>query len=151
MKHLFLARHGDYNNEVYGSPLTENGRQQIQRLAQTLKSIINPKSAHLVSSDRLRACQSAEILAQELGLPKDFPKLEYLLGECRDDLDNFIKLMDSRPEDALLAVGHLELTMDFPKYYAMERQGKDCLASFGIDKGKCLHMDLERQTYRVLP
>ena len=70
---LLLVRHGvtQYNTDriFMGHdpvPLSATGRQQVERLAGRLGGLLPTR---MVSSDILRARQSAEILSERLGLP----------------------------------------------------------------------------------
>lgn len=80
----FIIRHGQAENniqEIYSSsdlgvhPLTEKGREQILKSSKGLKNNPNLKDGQgkidlIISSPFLRTKQSAEILAQELNIPK---------------------------------------------------------------------------------
>lgn len=71
---LYFVRHGEseanlrneFSNRGFKHGLTEKGRQQAQTLAQSIQSV--PVVA-VFSSPLLRACQTAEILAQTIGIP----------------------------------------------------------------------------------
>jgi 2,3-bisphosphoglycerate-dependent phosphoglycerate mutase len=62
---LYLVRHCQSSGQAPDAPLTPLGRQQAERLAMTLRS---HGIARIVSSPYLRACQSVEPLARDLGL-----------------------------------------------------------------------------------
>ncbi len=70
---LLLARHGqtewNLQQRIQGwtdLPLTDQGRQQAERLAETLKSY---EIRRIFASDLRRARETAEIVAQILGIP----------------------------------------------------------------------------------
>ena len=74
-KHIYIFRHGQtvWNAEgrpqgqhEYPVPLTMEGREQAQKLADKLK---DKKIKLIVSSDLLRAQQTGEIVAQALRVP----------------------------------------------------------------------------------
>ena len=74
-KHFYIFRHGQtiWNAEgrpqgqhEYPVPLTVQGREQAQKLAEKLK---DKKIKLIVSSDLLRAQQTGEIVADVLGVP----------------------------------------------------------------------------------
>ena len=74
-KHFYIFRHGQtvWNAEgrpqgqhEYPVPLTMEGREQAQKLADKLK---DKKIKLIVSSDLLRAQQTGEIVAQALRVP----------------------------------------------------------------------------------
>lgn len=77
-KHFYIFRHGQtiWNAEgrpqgqhPYPVPLTMTGREQAEQLAQKLS---DKKIKKLISSDLLRAKQTAEIVAGKLGLEVEF-------------------------------------------------------------------------------
>ncbi|MBO7556399.1 MAG: histidine phosphatase family protein [Alphaproteobacteria bacterium] len=77
-KHFYMFRHGQtiWNAEgrpqgqhQYPVPLSVTGKEQALKLAQVLK---DKKIKKIVSSDLLRARQTAEIVAQQLNVPLDF-------------------------------------------------------------------------------
>jgi len=79
-KHFYIFRHGQtiWNAEgrpqgqhEYPVPLTMEGREQAQKLAEKLK---DKKIKLIVSSDLLRAQQTGEIVAQALNIPVVFDK-----------------------------------------------------------------------------
>lgn len=77
----FILRHGEAKSnlknivscwpEKFKNPLTKKGRQEIENLAKKLK---NKKIDLIISSDLLRAKQSAEILAEKLNVKLKFDK-----------------------------------------------------------------------------
>lgn len=81
-KHFYIFRHGQtvWNAEgrpqgqhPYPVPLTMNGREQAASLAEKLA---DRKIKRLISSDLLRAAQTAEIVAGRLGLEIEYdPRL----------------------------------------------------------------------------
>ena len=79
-KHFYIFRHGQtvWNAEgrpqgqhEYPVPLTMEGREQAQKLADKLK---DKKIKLIVSSDLLRAQQTGEIVAQALRVPLEFDR-----------------------------------------------------------------------------
>jgi phosphohistidine phosphatase len=98
---LYLVRHGEA--EPAGErPLTAAGRQNVERVARAaLRGQVRPK--HIFHSGKLRAQQTAEILAQHLGQPdcRQVPGLN-----PNDDPDEANRLANSRSGD-LMFVGHL--------------------------------------------
>lgn len=66
MKHLLLARHGDYDG---GSKrLNERGREQAIRLSEAILECWGDVPLVLVTSTAPRAIDSAEAIAKRLGL-----------------------------------------------------------------------------------
>ncbi|WP_404432703.1 histidine phosphatase family protein [Microbacterium lacus] len=79
MTTLLLVRHGetDWNaaRRIQGStdiPLNDTGRQQARDAATALRGVLNELGGvvpAVVSSDLSRACETAQIIADELGVP----------------------------------------------------------------------------------
>lgn len=68
---IILIRHGesekDKNNPL--RQLTENGKKQIANAGAVLKNLMDTPDAEIISTTAPRAVQSAQILAQKLGVP----------------------------------------------------------------------------------
>ena len=75
---IYLVRHGLDDEKYIGGysnvSLTKEGISQVERLARFLKNN-NYKFEKIVSSDILRARQTSEIIARELGLEIEFNPL----------------------------------------------------------------------------
>src|SRR4051794_7225997 len=102
---LYCVRHGEAESPEVNPkrPLTANGQAEIQKLAAYLAGF-PLKIQQLLHSDKLRAVQTAEILAQELCIPKiiSSPKI---LSE-----DSTIRSMEEMlivEQDNTMLVGHL--------------------------------------------
>ncbi|MBW3000096.1 histidine phosphatase family protein [Candidatus Woesearchaeota archaeon] len=157
MKHLFVARHGDYG---FDDRLTGHGRQQFENLSKVVKHILNGATAYIISSTAPRALDSAEILVVELGLPKEFEKTPYLWSATDapleegydDDLGKLMGLVNERRDkaDSLIMVTHLEVVRDFPTYFFNAEFGGD---EYLIEphKGEAVHINLEARTHQLLP
>lgn len=64
-REIYLVRHGDY----YGQGLSPLGREQAEVAAGTLKGLLNGSGdVTLISSDRQRAVETADIIASKLDL-----------------------------------------------------------------------------------
>ena len=69
MKHLFIARHGDYSEGKDGIyRLNNSGRLQMEILGKDIKRILNNGSAKIISSTAPRALDSSDVLASQLAL-----------------------------------------------------------------------------------
>ncbi len=74
MSNFIFVRHGESQANAQkriakpDSPLTEKGKQQAQK---TASELINKKITKILCSPFLRAQQTAEIIASELGIPID--------------------------------------------------------------------------------
>ena len=80
IRHVFLVRHGQYNLDDKAHGLTELGKHQSRRTGERLRQMadgmkkdhygeIKVKWTSVTSSTLLRARETAEIIADELGLP----------------------------------------------------------------------------------
>jgi len=102
---LYCVRHGEAEcAEVNPDrPLTENGRQEVERVANYL-SDHDVKVAHVMHSTKLRAKQTAEIFAEAM-MPGHVTECDSILDEDA----NVRAVMDMIPtwSDDTLIVGHL--------------------------------------------
>jgi phosphohistidine phosphatase SixA len=151
MKHLFIIRHGDYND----NGLTDKGREQIEKIADQMKGIIDSdyKSIYLLASPALRTIQSAEIIAKKFGLEK-FEKNDLLLTrggvlelEKKLAIDNLISQYDNK--DVVAVVAHLETAAQFSFYMARKTIGTDRGLN-GPEKGEGIYFNLEAKTCQMI-
>lgn len=85
---IYFVRHGESESNLRGvfagqrenSTLTEKGKQQAKDTAQTIKSKI-PKIDRVISGPLLRTLETAEIIAQEIGFPKDKIEIDIRITE----------------------------------------------------------------------
>ena len=138
MKKLYFARHGLSELNVQGrfagrteTPLTDEGRAQTRRAGQQAKDL---GIDLIVASPLSRALETAQIIAQEIGYPKenilvhklfierDFGQLEGQKWSPDLDLDGFsdietddtlverarlaVKWLRRQPADTILVVSH---------------------------------------------
>lgn len=159
MKHLFVARHGNYG---YDNRLDNVGREQMTDLSRSIKGVLGDNSAYIVSSTAPRALDSAEVLTSQLGL-EGFEELLYLWEggdapkdayEWVRDRDKLLEVVDERTEkaDGLIVVTHFGVVRDLPHLFwnrRLEKKGEGPNRS--PEKGQAAHFDLEAQTYQILP
>ncbi len=104
---LYLLRHAHAGNPADWTaddalrPLSQKGRRQAERLGQFLADRAFAPDA-IVSSPRLRARQTAELVADALGMGVSID--ERLAGPL--DLDVLAALLDSSGGDSAVLVGH---------------------------------------------
>jgi len=102
---LYLIRHGEATPEDVNSsrPLTPKGAQDIKKIASFLAQT-DPGSISIRHSGRLRARQTAEIIAASLGPGCRVRQAENL--SPNDPVRNLIEEIGNRNTD-LMVVGHL--------------------------------------------
>lgn len=155
MKHLFIVRHGDYGRDDH---LNETGKKQMQRVGAAIREIVGD-SAYILSSTAPRGIDSAEVLAVQLGLPKDFETTEDL-WTARDspkekkfycDSELLLRMIDERRDraDGLILVSHLEICGELPGAFYQKEFGKDKYLG-SINKGQAYHIDLQTQEHRII-
>jgi len=102
---LYCVRHGEAETAEVNPdrPLTEQGQQEVKRVAQYLKGQ-DVSIAHVLHSTKLRAKQTAEIFAEVL-MPEQLTECESILDEDA----NVNQLMEVIPSwtNNTLVVGHL--------------------------------------------
>ena len=105
VKTVYLVQHGEAKSETEDPerPLTEKGKEAIESVARHLAHL-GVEVAQVVHSDRLRAKQTAELLAQYL-LPPQGVKEEKGLGPLDDPQE--AKRLIQQAEKSLMIVGHL--------------------------------------------
>jgi len=106
---LYLVRHG-IAEEISGyeddslRPLTEKGREKMQKIAQTLKDMgVAPDL--IVSSPYVRASQTASILAKELKYKAEIVYGHFLVPMGEPD-DMIGEINEKYSVDELMLVGH---------------------------------------------
>lgn len=102
---LYLVRHGEAleSNQDPLRPLSPKGRQDIEKLGRFLAHS-NLRLFHLIHSGKLRAEETAEILAQKLHFENDLESRRGL-----DPLDDVTEIKEelSHYVNDILIVGHL--------------------------------------------
>lgn len=101
---LLLVRHGQAAAHADDSsrPLTDSGRRAVGRVGKFLAGAVQP--AEVRHSTKLRAKQTAEVLARALGLDVDVREVEGL--DPIDDVRSLARELSSESRDLVL-VGHL--------------------------------------------
>ncbi len=103
--HLYLVQHGEATPEAEdpSRPLTERGREEVRRAAERAAAL-GIQVAEIRHSGKLRARQTAEILAERLSPPRGVREMEGL-GPT-DDPWLAHRAVESAREPVML-VGHL--------------------------------------------
>lgn len=102
---IYLVRHGEAVSEhVKGErPLSERGMHDVSAMAEHL-SRLEINVARIYHSDRLRAKQTAQIIAQKVRPSKGLQEVQGLAPA--DDIDTALKLIEDAGEPVMI-VGHL--------------------------------------------
>lgn len=100
---LYLARHGDYSIVKQTDMLTEKGKNEMTALANFL-SPLNLRVSHILHSGKVRAQQSAEILATGIHCDQAIQLQAGLTPN--DDVKAFANEISHWDADVLV-VGHL--------------------------------------------
>jgi phosphohistidine phosphatase len=102
---LYLIQHGEAASEQVDPrrPLTAQGREDVRRVAALLKAA-RVKPALIYHSEKLRAKQTAEIIASALAAPELIRERKGLLPQ---DALNDLAQEISRSANDLMIVGHL--------------------------------------------
>ncbi len=145
LRHLFIVRHGHYNDDG----LNDIGRQQMRVIASNIKNIVNNSSIYIMSSDVTRAVQSAEVIASELSLPKEFERSGLLFDSTDENTIKFIYEKITKAQ-ALVTVGNLDFVNSFPEIFYRKEIGEGVRIR-EISKGEAVHIDLEKRIYQILP
>ena len=135
MGQVVLVQHvqsGHHVNEMSGgwtdTPLTDFGRRQEQRI----KDILDGHEYTLVSSDLLRACQTAEIIGDRLGLPvtQNAGLREINPGEATGRTKDWVRTHRSPRTDSAYDIDHRE----FPTaqtWRQFHRRVRACMEALG--------------------
>ena len=102
---LYLVQHGEaVSKEVDPErPLSARGRQEVSKVVQFAATNCRPSAVHIHHSGKLRARQTAEILAASLGLPAPIQ----IDGLAPLDAPGLWACRCQTLEDSIMLVGHL--------------------------------------------
>ena len=109
---IYLVRHGiayepgepGYEDDTQ-RPLTEKGRDKMNKVAHVLKRLnVNPDA--ILSSPYLRARQTAEILAKELKYKKDKIEFSERLLPTSQPGPTIVEIIEKHIVEELIIVGH---------------------------------------------
>lgn len=160
MKHLFVARHGNYLRRGGEYRLDDSGVKQMESLGRDIKRILNGESVQIISSTAQRALDSSKILIAQLDL-SNFEEVPYLWSgnDAPDDsyylrpsLERVMGFVNEKKNsvDSLVMVTHLEVAGQFPSYFLKKEMSRN--EHIGeILKGQAVHFDLKEGIYQILP
>ena len=158
MKHLFIARHGEYGDD---DRIDENGIKQIDILGQEIKRIVDESSTYIITSVIARALDSSRILQAKLKSPlEEVPYISTIEDNGPTDIYEFaednnrrmmkIILEKGNKADALIILTHYEITEAFQEYFLLTKFGQKQRIT-GIEKRQAVHFNLEERTYQIIP
>ena len=105
MRWVYLVQHGEAKpeHEDPSRPLTERGREEVGLVA-SIASALNLKIDIIIHSGKLRARQTAEIIAEKLK-PNEFSEFSEGLAPL-DEPDKIAEFIKNR-KDNIMICGHL--------------------------------------------
>ena len=142
---LYLVQHGEAKRkeEDPARPLTDSGREEVERVA-SYAAKIGVKVERILHSGKLRAQQTAEIMAKHLKPPKGVEKTDELepLADPKVWAERLKKV-----EENLMLVGHLPHLSRLTSLLLTDREDVEPIA-FRMGGIVCLEKD-ERGKWRV--
>ncbi len=130
---IYLVRHGEKEKDEFSSNLTALGKEQITKLAETLK---NKNINKIYSSSNPRSIQTAEIISNKINIPfsiidsiQELPREVFFQPdnewnkqnkEVVNNINLFLKEISQKDEDVVLAMhaginrATLSLLLDIP-------------------------------------
>lgn len=156
MENIIVARHGNYRAKT--GELTPFGEQQINKLARFIEEFSqgSPRdSFYFATSPTPRARQSARILKSILG-DREIKTWYELLCEEEESYKGQTEAIHKRvlgveESNNIILVSHYAIGVDYPKYI-MHQEGWDLGKEVvNVDKGKAIHLSLEKRTWRIIP
>jgi len=160
MAKLISARHGDYK----GESLSEEGREQIARLAESIHEALGDIPYFMVSSTVPRAVQSSQIIADRLGIasfeteeyicdPMDVPsgnkRGTFLADRNFDKMMGMVYAWDEKAEGALIIVSHGHIAEIMADMFG-SKYGID-VTEYNLEKGEAVYVDPDTKSHRLLP
>lgn len=134
----YLVQHGEAKSkeEDPSRPLTEKGKEEVTKVAKFL-SVRGISVSRIVHSGKLRALQTAEILAEYIS-PEEGLKEERGLAPL-DDPEIWVKRLKEEKEDIMI-VGHLPHLQKLSSILLIDDPEKK-LIKFRMGGVVCLHRD----------
>lgn len=153
MKHLFIARPGEFDNQ--DNRLSDAGMGQLQKLGSSIIDIIGNGSVRIISSDEPDCSQSMKRLAGGLRPVQAIEVIPYLRDFYQDRFPNtYAKSMEiigaRNSSDAMIIISNDRIIKPLVIYSIHK-----FLDKIGIDGnyrlGTGMHLNLEARTYEVVP
>ena len=138
---IYLVRHGAAytKDEDPERHLSNDGVVQCHLTGRALKRL-DITFDLIVSSPKLRACQTAGIIADEVGYPREENKITEMLEPATLPKDTVSYLNDLIGIKKVMLAGHLPLL----GYLASELLSNSSEISFYFEPGAVCHIDIEQ-------
>jgi len=123
---LYLIQHGEATSEQVDPrrPLTTQGREDVRQVASLLKTA-RVKPALIYHSEKLRAKQTAEIIASAMATPELIKERKGLLPQ---DAINDLTQEISRSANDLMIVGHLPFLSKLATFLLLGKEEGNLIA-----------------------
>ncbi len=145
MKHLIVARHGDYDSTLH---LDDTGRGQMLGLYDQLKQYTDGQRVALLSSTAPRASESATVLAQLLGVDVQLFEVFWSDGNHAEDMSAAMEIIRKfAAHDVVIVVTHLEYIQELPAYFGEQELKVQFLKKI-LSRGRAWVIDCEQKTMK---
>ncbi len=133
---VYLVQHGESKTEEEDPerPLSEKGAKEVRSLAKSLSGRIKP--SRICSSEKLRARQTAEIFAKELGVKKAGPEAGLAPNDGTETAMGLLA-------DGVMIVGHLPHLSKLASRLLVRDESTD-IVKFQYGGVLCLEKEEER-------
>ncbi len=123
---LYLIQHGEATSEQVDPlrPLTKKGQEDVIKIASFLREA-EIKPALIYHSGKMRARQTAEIIASALALKELIKERRLLLPQ--DDIKDLVQEISQKAED-LMIIGHLPFLSKLASFLVLGKEEGNLLA-----------------------
>jgi phosphohistidine phosphatase SixA len=131
--------------------LSEEGEEQVRRLAREFKRVIAEKNVRLITSTARCATDSTKTLVRELKLPAEYvARHDCLLPE--GSMDTIFEVIQAQPErvEILLLVTHKNQAENIPPVFARSVMSAHSIHLQTIPEGTARMLDCVTQQARIL-
>jgi phosphohistidine phosphatase SixA len=137
-----------------GFHLNDQGRDEMRRLVESVRGLLNADSTLILTSTANRARESAELIAAFLKI-KNVEEHEILLSDRSrpEDFPGVLKLIRTVKDgvDTLVLVTHLEYAKYFPSFFGEEELGAKLDYLLEIKKGQAWVIDCLQKNIFLIP
>ena len=115
MQKIYFIRHGQRNDRVPGSPLSQAGLEEAKKTAQYLKDTLTEEKVELLASPLTRTQETADEIAKALDLKiqtVEWLSINSRLPEGRNSRDDFLRLISGKTANLIL-VSHSQTIRNF--------------------------------------